>query len=210
MSDTVAHALLASGALRFQPKAPLTFKSGLISPVYVDNRKLQGYPNQWRIVIEAMAQVIAAQVPEVEVVVGVATAGIPHSAALAFHLQKPSAFVRKESKEHGTGQRIEGADVEGRHVVLIEDMVTSGSSSLDAVQALRQQNAIVQFCLTITSYGFARERFVATNVDLRPLADFEQLLDVAIETNYLDEANRPIIEDWLDNPTGWAERHGFI
>lgn len=209
MNETIALVLLTTGALRFQPESPLTFKSGLVSPVYVDNRILQAYPTEWRIIIETLADNIRQLKDVVDVIVGVATAGIPHSAALAYQMRKASAFVRKEPKVHGTGRLIEGADVAEKHVVLIEDMVTTGQSSLGAVEVLRESKARVDHCFAITSYGFATERFVAAGVELHPLVTFDVLLAAAVRGGYLAAADRPVIENWLSDPDSWAERYGF-
>lgn len=209
MSEPVALALLKTGALRFQPDAPLTFKSGMRSPVYVDNRRLPAYPHQWHIVIESFAALIDKTPIEFDYIAGVATAGIPHSAALGFFMKRPSVFVRKEAKAHGTGQRIEGANIAGRRVVLIEDMVTTGGSSLDAVQAVQDSDAVVTDCLAIITYGFANERFAAANIRLQTLVNFETVLSVAVAEGFLDANARPLIEDWLAEPETWASRHGF-
>jgi orotate phosphoribosyltransferase len=214
LKESVALALLQTEALCFQPEAPLTFKSGLVSPVYVDNRRLQAFPVAWRTVIEAMAQELHSiesdnSRPAFEVIVGVATAGIPHSAALAFHMQRPSAFVRKAAKMHGTTQRIDGSEVDGKTVVLIEDMVTTGSSSLDAVGVLRHAGATVNHCVSITSYGFATDAFQRAGVALHPLVTFEVLLNIALQEQYLTEKQHKLIMDWFKDPQSWVERHGL-
>lgn len=209
VAQQVAHALLDIGALRFQPDKPLTFKSGIVSPVYVDNRRLPYHPIQWRVIIEAFAHLLDRSAWPCDVIAGVATAGIPHSAALAFFRQTPSVFVRKEAKEHGTGQLIEGGSVDNQCVVLLEDMVTTGSSSLQAVEALRLAGATVEHCMCITTYGFADAAFKAVGVSLYALADFNTLVDIAVERGDLLEEQRPLIFDWLADAPGWAKRHGF-
>lgn len=209
VAQQVAHALLDIGALRFQPEKPLTFKSGIVSPVYVDNRRLPYHPIQWRVIIEAFAHLLDRGAWPCDVIAGVATAGIPHSAALAFFRQTPSVFVRKEAKAHGTGQLIEGGNVDNQFVALIEDMVTTGDSSLQAVEALRVAGATVEHCLCITTYGFANTAFKAANVSLHALADFNTLVDVAVERGDLRAEQQPIIIDWLADASGWAKRHGF-
>lgn len=209
IAEQVAHALLEIGALRFQPQKPLMFKSGIISPVYVDNRQLIFHPSQWRMVIEGFAAMLTEQSWQYDVIGGVATAGIPHSSALAFHIQKPSIFVRKASKAYGTQQLVEGGDVTDKLVLLVEDMVTTGGSSLMAVKALRDAGARVEKCLCITTYGFADSTFAEYDVELHALADFSTLVDVAVERGDLSAEQRPTIYDWLHDATGWASRHGF-
>src|SRR5690606_3444272 len=122
----VAQALLEIDAIGYTADAPITFKSGIISPVYVDNRKLPYYPNQWRVVIDAFQDILQQEDELCEVVAGVAVGGVPHSATLGYLLRRPSIFIRKDAKEHGQKKLVEGGDVNGRHVVLVEDLVTTG------------------------------------------------------------------------------------
>jgi orotate phosphoribosyltransferase len=202
----VARALLAIGAVGFTPDAPITFKSGILSPVYVDNRKLPFWPDQWRTVIEAFRNRITLDHIATDVIAGIAAAGIPHSAALAYALRQPSVFVRKEAKAHGTRSRIEGGDVTGRHVLLIEDLVTTGGSSLSAVGALRDAGAIVTDCMCITTYGFAeaQQAFDAAGVCLIPLVPFETILDEAHRQGRFGAIELGILQGWLRDPHGWA------
>jgi orotate phosphoribosyltransferase len=209
MDTTVAKALLDIGAVGFAPEQPVTFKSGIISPVYVDNRTLPFHPQQWRVVIEAFAQL--AQTIEHDIIAGVAVGGVPHSAALAYHLQRPSVFIRKVAKEHGKAKRIEGGDVGERRVLLIEDLVTTGSSSLSGVDALRDADANVQNVLAIVSYDFAEARaaFQATNITLRTLTTFTTILNVAAARGLFTTKQSDVISDWFNDPRHWATRHGF-
>jgi orotate phosphoribosyltransferase len=202
----VARALLQAGAVAVRPDAPVTFKSGLRSPVYVDNRRLIFHPAPWRVVIAAMAAVVRDRSPAVEVIAGVESAGIPHSSALAYATGMPSVFVRKEAKGHGLGQRVEGGEVAGRRVLLVEDMITSGGSSLAAVAALRDAGATADDCLAIITYGFAEgsAAFAAASVRLRTLTTFETVLDAAIDTGRLDEHGAAIVRAWLADPRGWT------
>ncbi len=201
----VARALLAAGAVRVQPDAPVTFKSGLRSPVYVDNRRLIFVPASWRVVIGALAARVEAAEPPVEVVAGVESAGIPHSSALAYAARLPSVFVRKEAKGHGLGRRVEGGDVSGRRTLLVEDMVTTGGSSLSAVAALREAGATVDACLAIITYGFAeaRQAFAEASVHLEVLTTFETVVAEARAAGLVDETGAAAVRDWLADPHGW-------
>ena len=127
---SIAKALLEIGAVGFSPHAPITFKSGILSPVYVDNRILIFHPEPWHCIIDGFCSLISDLPLEFDLIAGVAVGGVPHSSALAFVLNKPSVFIRKESKGHGKAQRIEGGPVEGMSVLLVEDLVTTGGSSL--------------------------------------------------------------------------------
>jgi orotate phosphoribosyltransferase len=202
----VARALLDCEAVVFTPRAPITFKSGIRSPVYVDNRRLPFWPAQWRVVIEGFRRAIADDALAFDVIAGIEAAGIPHSAALAYALQMPSVFVRKQTKEHGTRSRIEGGDVSGKRVLLVEDLVTTGGSSLAGVEALRQAGAIIGHCLCITTYGFpeARQAFERAEVALHPLAPFAAIVAEAERRGLFGEGELAILEAWMRDPHGWA------
>jgi orotate phosphoribosyltransferase len=208
LQTDVARALLAIDAIGFTPDDPITFKSGILSPVYVDNRKLPFWPDQWRTVIEAFRDSIALHGLATDVIAGIAAAGIPHSAALAYVLGQPSVFVRKEAKEHGTRSRIEGGEVTGKRVLLVEDLVTTGSSSLSGVEALREAGAEVTNCLCITTYGFAdaQQAFDAAGVRLIPLTPFATILHEAHQQGRFGTAELATLQDWLNDPRGWASR----
>ena len=204
-ATTVAGALLDAGTVTLRPDQPVTFKSGLRSPVYVDNRRLIFQPAPWRVVIDAFA----AELPDGQpVIAGVESAGIPHSSALAYAVGSPSVFVRKAAKEHGLARRIEGGDVAGRHTVLVEDMVTTGGSSLSAVKALREAGAEVSRCLAIITYGFtqALEAFEAAAVRLTTLTTFETVVAEALSRGTIDERQASLVRSWLADPHSWDDR----
>jgi orotate phosphoribosyltransferase len=207
IQEQVARALLDIQAVVFTPHAPVTFKSGIKSPVYVDNRRLPFWPAQWQIVIEGLQQMIAAHDIAFDVIAGIAAGGIPHSAALAYTLKKPSVFVRKEAKEHGTRGQIEGGDVSGQRVLLVEDMVTTGGSSLAGVDALRAAQATVKDCLCITSYGFAEANaaFASAKVCLLPLTPFSAIVIEASKMGLFDQAALDLVEAWMRDPLHWGE-----
>lgn len=208
LEQDVAQALLAIRAVGFTPDKPITFRSGLLSPVYVDNRRLIYWPQQWRVVIEGFRQVVEQTPLTFDVIAGIETAGIPHSAALAYTLGAPSVFVRKQPKEHGTRSKVEGGDVAGRRVLLIEDLVTTGSSSLAGVEALRAAGAAVEDCLAITGYGFpmAERAFAVMGVRLHLLTPFAAIARAAQQAGYLTPEALNMIEDWMRDPHGWMQR----
>ncbi|MBI4128674.1 MAG: orotate phosphoribosyltransferase [Parcubacteria group bacterium] len=207
----IARALLTIEAVGFSAEKPITFKSGIISPVYVDNRKFPFYPIEWKKVSDGFASLIQTHQLPCDVIAGIEAAGIPHSAALGFLMGKPSVFVRKTAKEHGTKKLVEGGSVDGRHVVLIEDLVTTGSSSLAGVEALRKEGATVTDCLVIVSYGLpeATEAFAQAGVTLRPLTHFPVVVEEAVASGSLGDKEAAVINDFLDSPHDWARRHGF-
>jgi orotate phosphoribosyltransferase len=204
----VAQALLEIDAVIFTPDEPITFKSGIQSPVYIDNRRLPFWPVQWGTVIDAFRQIIAQEKIEFDVIAGIETAGIPHSAALAYALKVPSVFVRKQAKEHGTHSRVEGGEVTDKRVLLIEDLVTTGSSSLAGVEALRDEGARVKHCLCITSYGLpeAEQAFKEADVALHPLTAFSTIVLEGSKMGRFGEKELKVLEAWLSNPQGWIEQ----
>jgi orotate phosphoribosyltransferase len=210
-SREIAEALIAIEGVYFLPAAPITFKSGIKSPVYCDNRRFPFWPEQWAKVIHGFEALIAEQEIPVDVVAGVEAAGIPHSAALGYSMRLPSVFIRKELKEHGTKKRVEGGDVTGRRVVLVEDLVTTGGSSIAAVEALRAEGAIVSDCLAIISYNFPESvsLFEKAGVRLHAATTFQAVLESALERKKIDEAGAAVVRDWLQEPRSWAKRHGF-
>jgi orotate phosphoribosyltransferase len=210
-SREIADALIAVEGVAFLPTAPITFKSGIKSPVYCDNRRFPFWPEQWGKVIRGFEALIAEREIRVDVVAGVEAAGIPHSAALGFSMRLPSVFIRKELKQHGTKKRVEGGDVTGRRVVLIEDLVTTGGSSITAIEALRAEGAVVSDCLAILSYGFleATEKFARAGVRLHAATTFQAALESALQHKLIDETGAAVVRDWLEEPRSWAQRHGF-
>lgn len=211
IQDKVARVLLEIGAVKFTPHAPLTFKSGIKSPVYVDNRTIPYWPQHWRTIIIGFRRLVESESDPYEVIAGIEAAGIPHSAALAYTLRRPSVFIRKQAKEHGTQNRIEGGDVSGKRVLLLEDLVTTGGSSLSGIQALREAGATAQDCFAIVSYGFreAIEAFTEAGVRLHTLTTFNIITEQARKMKLFDSAAFTIISDWTQDPYGWAERHGY-
>ena len=210
-SREIADALIAIGGVGFRPAAPITFKSGIKSPVYCDNRRFPFWPDEWAKVIHGFEELIAEREIAVDVVGGVEAAGIPHSAALGFAMRLPSIFIRKELKEHGTKKRVEGGDVTGKRVVLVEDLVTTGGSSFAAIEALRAEGAVVSDCLAIISYDFpdAVEAFEKASVRLHATTTFGAVLESAAASGVIDASAADVVRDWLKEPRSWAKRHGF-
>lgn len=209
MSDiakSAAEALVEIGGVGFVPHNPITFKSGIRSPIYMDNRKFPSYPQQWKVVLDGFIAKIQEAEIDFEILAGIETAGIPHSAALGALLMKPSVFVRKAAKDHGTKKMVEGGEVNGRKVLLIEDLVTTGGSSLHGVNELRNAGATVKDTLVIVSYDLteASDAFVEKKVRLTALTDIAHVLDAACEADKLTKSERKIVEEWYKNPREWG------
>ena len=212
MVDSLAHEiariLLDIQAIGFNPTHPVTFKSGIKSPVYVDNRILPFYPSHWKTVLAGFQTLIAGKSIEFDVLAGIEAAGIPHSAALGYAMQKPSVFVRKQPREHGKQKRIEGGDVENKRVLLLEDLVTTGGSSLSGVIALREAGAIAVDCIAIFSYGFdeAISNFVDSGVRLHTLTNFDAVWQVARESNTISQEVIDAVNAWHTAPHEWQTK----
>jgi len=212
LAAQVAAALIDIGAVGFTPLQPVKFKSGLLAPIYVDNRRLPFYPESWRLVITGFEHLINEHRLAPDVIAGMETAGIPHSAALAYYMGKPSVFVRKQPKDHGAMKLVEGGDVSGKRVVLIEDHITTGGSSLTGIKGLRNEGATVEHCLAITSYGFPESmaEFQASGVQLHVLCNLLTILEVAHKKDRFGQEGLNLIMDWSRNPQEWSARQEGI
>ncbi len=202
----VAQLLLRVGAVSLRPEQPFRYASGLLSPIYCDNRILISFPHEREQVTRWFGEVIRENEIAAEVVAGTATAGIPHAAWLAATLDLPMVYVRAGGKEHGKGRRVEGLLEAGRRVLVVEDLVTTGGSVLDTVAALRQEGAVVEHVLAIFSYGLARteETFAQVQVSLHPLTTLPVLLEVATAEGYISPAERAMTVEWATDPVAWS------
>ncbi len=208
---------LRLGAIRLNPSNPFQWASGYRMPVYNDNRMFLFHPELRRLIARGLAELVEAHEIQPEVVAGTATAGIPHGALLADLLSLPFVYVRDKPKDHGLRNRIEGIgaedDLRGLRVVVIEDLVSTGGSSAQAVQAVRDAGGICSWCLSIFSYGLekAEEAFRALDPPCRhdALLTFPLLLEVARQGGWLTAEEIALLERWRQDPFGWGEAHGF-
>lgn len=210
-NDILAGHLIKYGSVSFMTDAPMRLKSGLVTPIYVDNRALTGHPDAWRDIIETTCSRIAQLGLKFDIIAGVEGAGVSHAAALAYRLGKPSVFVRQRAKTYGNRSRVEGPSVAGKRILIIEDHVSTGLSLLSAVEGLKAEGAVVEDCLAITSFGIdeTAKLFRDQNFACHELLDFRLVLDKAVELGQIDSAQREILVDWLANPWTWAARHGL-
>jgi orotate phosphoribosyltransferase len=202
----VAASLLEIGAIRLRPTDPFTWSSGWKSPIYCDNRLALSYPSVRSYIKSALAERIRAEFPEVQAIVGVATAGIPQGALVADVLELPFLYVRSKPKEHGMGNMIEGKVDAGQKVVVIEDLISTGGSSLKVVDALREAGAEVLGMAAIFTYGFATadQNFAEKQVPLLTLSDYTHLLSVAVEKNSISETDKTSLSAWRQSPDTWG------
>lgn len=203
----IAEILLKIRAVSLSPSEPFTWASGIISPIYCDNRLLLSYREEWGKVIEAMREVISEKFPDVECIMGTAAAGIPHASVLAYLMGKPSGFVRGKAKDHGKQNQIEGKVHEGMKVVVIEDLISTGGSSIEAVLALREAGCEVLGLLSIFTYGMekAEKSMKENEVTQYSLTDYSELLDTALMMDYIGERDKEKLKVFMENPKdeGW-------
>ena len=210
ISERVAEGLLSIGAVFFRPDQPLTWASGIKSPVYCDNRLILTAPAVRTVVESAIAETIKKEYPECEVLMGTSTAGIAHAAIAAEMMGLPMGYVRGSSKDHGRENRIEGKLEKGARVVVVEDLISTGGSVIDVVDALREAGAEVLGIVSIFTYGMKKgiERLAAANVKNVSLTNFDVIAEVAAATGYIAPADVARLRKFRDNPsdTSWMER----
>lgn len=202
----LAKALMDIKAVLLRPQEPFTWASGWHSPIYCDNRRILSHPELRAQVAQWLADKAMELYPEAEVVAGVATGAIAHGVLAADRMKKPFVYVRPKPKDHGTGSQIEGELAPGKKVVVIEDLISTGMSSLAAVKALRDAGAQVLGMVAIFTYGFdlAAQRFAEDKVRLDTLSNYSALVDVASETGYISSAAKSLLHEWRENPSEWG------
>lgn len=205
VQQAVARHLLTVQAVQLRPDTPFTWSSGWLSPIYCDNRVTLAYPEVRSFIKNALTDVIRQQFAGVEVIAGVATAGIPQGALVADVLGLPYCYVRPEPKKHGMGKQIEGYLAEGQRVVVIEDLISTGGSSLKVVDALRQAGADVLGMAAIFTYGFAlaEQNFQERSVPLICLSNYDVLISEARKLDYIPEEALTPLAAWRQNPGEW-------
>ncbi|WP_311440811.1 orotate phosphoribosyltransferase [Hoylesella buccalis] len=199
--------LLRIKAIKLQPNEPFTWASGWKSPFYCDNRKTLSYPDIRTFVKVGMVHAILKHFPEADVIAGVATAGIPQAALIADVLNMPLIYVRSKPKDHGLENLIEGEMKEGAKVVVIEDLISTGGSSLKAVEAIRKAGGDVVGMVASYTYGFpiAAQAFKDANVKLVTLTDYDHVVAEALATGYIQESDIELLNEWRKNPSGWRK-----
>ncbi|MBE6229712.1 MAG: orotate phosphoribosyltransferase [Bacteroidales bacterium] len=207
LEKIVAKQLLDVKAVKLSPEKPFTWASGWKSPIYCDNRKILSYPAARKVVYEAFVEIIKERFKSVDVIAGVATGAIAYGMMVAEVMGKPFVYVRPKPKDHGTGAQIEGDLPKGAKVVVVEDLISTGGSSLSAVDALQKSGAIVLGMVAIFSYNFIKSRraFEYANVELYTLSHYEALLEQAVADNYIKPEDIEILKQWRINPETWGK-----
>jgi len=202
----IANHLLQIKAIILQPNNPFTWASGWKSPIYCDNRKTLSFPNIRTHIRIKICEIIKEKYPHVNVIAGVATGGIAIGALIAEELGLPFIYVRASNKEHGKKNLIEGYYDSGQSVVVIEDLISSGKSSLAAVEALREEDLNVKGLISIFTYSFeeANKNFNKYSCEKTSLCDYETLIDEALKSNYINQKDLSILKNWRKDPKNWS------
>ena len=207
MTDAIvtAEKLLQAGSVQLSPSKPFTWASGWKSPIYCDNRKLLSLPYVRDYIKSELANVVFEKFADAEVIAGVATAGIAWGAMVADQLKLPFIYVRPKPKEHGLGNQIEGDYSVGQKVVVVEDLISTGKSSLQVVDVLRQNSMQVIGMISIFNYQFnvALEAFKSAEVEFYSLTDYPNLLQLALQKGIVQENEQEILLKWRSNPASW-------
>jgi orotate phosphoribosyltransferase len=202
-----AELLLKVKAIKLNPNEPFNWASGWKSPIYCDNRVTLSYPPVRVFLKQEIAKIVEKEFGKPDVIAGVATGAIAIGILVAQELGVPFVYVRPEPKKHGRKNQIEGHLESGQNVVVIEDLISTGNSSLNAVDALKEAGAVVKGMVAIFSYGFdiATENFKKKNIDLATLSNYENLLEQALESNYISEKELTTLHEWRKDPSTWKQ-----
>ncbi len=206
MKEQVAKYLLDIEAVTLRPEEPFTWSSGLRSPIYCDNRLIISYPEIRSDIASFFVERIQEHYPEVDVIAGTATAGIPHAALIADRLNLPMVYVRSKPKAHGTGSQIEGRIRPGDKVVIIEDLISTGGSALNAMNALLESGAEVLGCAAIFTYELqkGKEALSEAGLNVQTITDFSTLVNVAVNDRRITDDSIVHLKEWCKDPVAWS------
>jgi orotate phosphoribosyltransferase len=202
----IAEKLLQVEAVKLNPDQPYTWASGWKSPIYCDNRKILSFPYTRDYIKSELCNVIFEEFPDAELIAGVATAGIAWGAMAADQLKLPFVYVRPKPKEHGLGNQIEGHFEKGMRTVVVEDLVSTGKSSLQVIDALKQSGATIEGMVSIFNYGFdvATEAFSEAGVKLRSLTNYSNMIGLAMEKGNVSAEMESVLLQWQKDPANWS------
>jgi orotate phosphoribosyltransferase len=207
MQNSVLLSLLQINAIKLNPANPFTWASGWKSPIYCDNRKTLSYPEVRSLICEGFKKQIIEKYPDVEVIAGVATGAIAHGMLVADRLNLPFIYVRSTPKKHGLENLVEGDIKPGQKVVVIEDLISTGLSSLSAVEALRNIGCNVLGMMAIFTYGFnqAAENFKNSDVKIDTLANYSELIEIALQQSFVKKEHLELLKSWRNDPENWGK-----
>lgn len=208
MTDAIvtAEKLLQAGAVKFNPVSPFTWASGWKSPIYCDNRQLLSLPFTRDYIKSELANTVFEKFPDAELIAGVATAGIAWGSMVADQLKLPFVYVRPKPKEHGLGNQIEGSFAPGQRAVIIEDLISTGKSSLQVVETLRHNGVEVLGLVSIFTYRFAvsKQAFESANIPCYSLTDYPSLLQLALAKGTINSSQQDVLLNWSADPANWG------
>ena len=206
MPDKIAEILLNANAVILRTKPPFRWASGILAPIYTDNRILMSYPRQREFIVNSFIKLLKKNKIKFDGIAATATAGIPWAAWISQKLKKPMVYVRGESKDHGRENLVEGKIEEGKSYVVVEDLISTGSSSMNTINAVRGKNGIVEHCIAIFTYELekAKNNFESANVKLSTLTDFTSFVKTALKEKYISKEQLSHIMDWKKHPEGWV------
>ena len=209
--EKVAKILLDIKAVTLSPKNPYKWASGILSPIYTDCRLLMSCPQERKSVIEEMMNIVEEEIgnDKFDIIAGVATSGIPHAAWLAHRLEKPMIYARKAKKDHDKENLIEGKLEKGQRVILIEDLVSTGGSSVDSINAIRNSGGGLDYEISIFTYGLEKSKKNFEDARVKPfsLTNFSTLVKVAAKNGYLKKDEQKLVLEFQKDPGGWGEKH---
>lgn len=207
VSKIIAQSLLRVNAIKLQPSAPFTWASGWKSPIYCDNRVTLSYHDVRTIIRDEFVNIVKKEFPSAEIIAGVATGAIAQGALVAQEMQKPFVYIRSSAKGHGMENLIEGEIKPGQKIVVIEDLISTGGSSLKAVEALRAAGCEVLGMVAIFTYGFqtAIDNFKMANVKLLTLSDYTALVELALDSKYITQDQFETLKQWRVDPANWGK-----
>lgn len=205
LEQNIAKDLLEIKAVFLSPNDPFTWASGIKSPIYCDNRITMSYPKVRREIAKGLAEKIKEAYPDVEVIAGTATAGIPHAAWVAELLNLPMVYIRSKAKDHGKGNQIEGRITEGQKMVVIEDLISTGGSVLEAAEAAKREGADVLGVAAIFTYELpkGKQNFEQAQLPLMTLTNYSTLIETALEAAYINEKELDLVKEWKKDPENW-------
>lgn len=211
VSEIVAKILLEKNAITLNPKKPFRYASGILSPVYVDCRVIISFPKERKIIRDFYVESIISSKNKFDIIAGTATSGIPHAAWIADKLKLPMIYIRGKSKEYGRGNQIEGKISEKQEAAVIEDLVSTGESSLKSITAIRNTGGISSDVFSIITYGMkkSKEAFRSNKVRLTSLTNFKTVVSVACKQKYIKKNDQAVILNWIKDPQSWGKRMGF-
>jgi orotate phosphoribosyltransferase len=209
MSEEIARLLLEKKAVKLNTKDPFTFASGIRSPIYCDNRHMIAHPEEREQIVDAFIH--ESQGYDFDIVAGTSTAGIPWASWISDRLNKPMAYIRGSKKGHGVGNQIEGADVDGKNILIIEDLISTGGSSFSAVEAVREAGGSCVAVVAIFTYDFkkAGKVFKEGECKLLTITNFSTLVNVAKKDGNLTDRELSLVLVWNKDPQNWGPKHGF-